>query len=111
MRLNPSKGLYSGFRSGPIPNPNPNSQQVSAPDLSLTLTLTLTLNRFPLRTKHTAAVSEIKSEPYNPDAIKALLESFSEFAPQTLLFLRNVQELAIYTRSDPAEEPKLMFKA
>ena len=47
-----------------------------------------TLFRFPLRTPAAAARSEIKPEPYDPAAARALLEAFRTGAADALLFLK-----------------------
>ena len=70
-----------------------------------------TLFRFPLRSATTAPLSEIKNEPYSEESLDALLASFIAFAPQTLLFLRGVKQIEVYTKDGPDSEAQLLYSA
>jgi hypothetical protein len=87
-----------------------------------------TLFRFPLRSTTTAASSNIKPQPTNPQQALQLLQSLTEVLPQALLFLKSLQEIEVYVVGGEeaaavcagpvgpeagAEEaaPKLLFKA
>lgn len=59
-----------------------------------------TLFRFPLRSTTTAASSNIKPQPTNPQQALQLLQSLTEVLPQALLFLKSLQEIEVYVVGD-----------
>ena len=63
-----------------------------------------TLFRFPLRSSACAHASEIKQDPSTLADIRELLESFRTSALSTLLFLKNVRTIEVYTRTEVAEQ-------
>lgn len=69
-----------------------------------------TLFRFPLRNAKVASKSQIKKEAYSPEDVKTLLSSFSEVVSETLLFLRNVETIAIYMKEGAGGEMQLVHR-
>ncbi|GJW33592.1 sacsin isoform X1 [Tanacetum coccineum] len=69
-----------------------------------------TLFRFPLRSAKVASKSQIKKEAYSPQDVTSLLSSFAEVVSQTLLFLRNVKSIAIYTKEGVGSEMQLIHR-
>lgn len=70
-----------------------------------------TLFRFPLRSEHAAASSDIKPSPCTPEQVMSLLESFKGQLPRALLFLKNVRSVAVYTRASPDAPAELLYRA
>ncbi|KAI3696119.1 hypothetical protein L1987_79128 [Smallanthus sonchifolius] len=62
-----------------------------------------TLFRFPLRNAKVASKSQIKKEAYLPQDVTLLLSSFANVVSETLLFLRNVKTISIYTKGVGSE--------
>ncbi|XP_071734151.1 uncharacterized protein [Rutidosis leptorrhynchoides] len=69
-----------------------------------------TLFRFPLRNAKVALKSQIKKEAYSPQDVTSLLSSFAEVVSETLLFLRNVKTIAIYTKEGAGSEMQLVHR-
>lgn len=43
-------------------------------------------------------MSDVKQQPYTPEAVRALLQSFEESAGLALLFLKNVKSISTYIK-------------
>ena len=72
-----------------------------------------TLFRLPLRTKHQAAVSEIKSEPYGERNIAEALNALRQVAVKIMLFLNHVRQVKVYILKKDSSSPnekKLVFE-
>nr|XP_043609454.1 sacsin [Erigeron canadensis] len=69
-----------------------------------------TLFRFPLRNSNVASKSQIKKEAYSPQDVTSLLSSFAKVVSETLLFLRNVKTIAIYTKEGAGSEMQLIHR-
>lgn len=70
-----------------------------------------TLFRFPLRSEATARMSDIKPTAYTPQAVRALFTAFQAQASSSLLFLKNVCKVALFTRSADNPQPQLVYRA
>ncbi|EFJ19830.1 hypothetical protein SELMODRAFT_152901 [Selaginella moellendorffii] len=69
-----------------------------------------TLFRFPLRTTVTAARSEIKQDPYQPEDVVTLFSALKKSAGEVLLFLRHVTSIKLYVRDGLHAEVQEIFK-
>ncbi|KAL8224267.1 hypothetical protein R6Q57_019742 [Mikania cordata] len=69
-----------------------------------------TLFRFPLRNDKVASKSQIKKEAYSPQDVTSLLSSFADVVSETLLFLRNVKTISIYTKEGIGSEMQLVHR-
>ncbi|XP_076890119.1 uncharacterized protein LOC143541094 [Bidens hawaiensis] len=69
-----------------------------------------TLFRFPLRNAKVASKSQIKKEAYSPQDVTLLLSSFADVVSETLLFLRNVKTISIYTKDGVGSEMQLLHQ-
>ena len=71
-----------------------------------------TLFRFPLRTREQAAVSEIKSEPYDKDRVKGSLQTLKSVCGKLLIFLHHVTSIQVFElgceASSPAEMKRIL---
>ena len=66
-----------------------------------------TLFRFPLRTEEHAAESDICKVVYSHQKAVELIQSFRDEAEASLLFLRNVERVELYTWDDGVRRPVL----
>ena len=62
------------------------------------------------RTGATAKLSEIKPEPYTPEAVEALLQSFEGSAGQALLFLKSVRSISMHIKRGAGSPVELLHK-
>ncbi|KAJ0674652.1 putative transcription factor C2H2 family [Helianthus annuus] len=69
-----------------------------------------TLFRFPLRNAKVASKSQIKKEAYSPQDVTSLLSSFADVVSETLLFLRNVKTISIFTKEGVGSEMQLLHQ-
>ena len=71
-----------------------------------------TLFRFPLRTREQAAVSEIKSEPYDKDRVKGSFQTLKSVCGKLLIFLHHVTSIQVFElgceASSPAEMKRIL---
>ena len=56
-------------------------------------------------------MSDIKPTAYTPEAVRALFTSFQAQASSSLLFLKNVCKVALFTRSADNPQPQLVYRA
>ncbi|OQS01509.1 hypothetical protein ACHHYP_00661 [Achlya hypogyna] len=68
-----------------------------------------TLFRFPFRTAETQ--SEIKATAYSEEDMRDILRRFQATLAATMLFLRHVEHIAVYLKTDPALPPQLLYEA
>ena len=67
-----------------------------------------TLFRFPFRTREQAAVSEIKSEPYDKDRVKGSLQTLKSVCGKLLIFLHHVTSIQVFELGCEASSPAEM---
>ena len=56
-------------------------------------------------------MSDIKPTSYTPEAVRALFTAFQAQASSSLLFLKNVCRVALFTRSADHPQPQLVYRA
>ena len=66
-----------------------------------------TIFRFPLRTS--SIESQVSSAVYDDERVQSLFQSYQADAEISLLFLKNVESVALYEKSNTTEAPKLLF--
>ena len=66
-----------------------------------------TIFRFPLRTS--SIESRVSSAVYDDERIQSLFQSYQADAEISLLFLKNVESVALYENTNTTETPKLLF--
>jgi sacsin len=67
-----------------------------------------TLFRFPFRTREQAALSEIKSEPYDEDRVQGGLETLKSICGKLLIFLHHVTSIQVFELECEASSPSEM---
>jgi hypothetical protein len=65
----------------------------------------------PSRTEQTAALSEIKGEPYAPANVLALFELFRHQSCEVLLFLKHLRRVSVFLRREGEEAPQLLYRS
>ncbi|GJJ75580.1 sacsin [Entomortierella parvispora] len=68
-----------------------------------------TIFRLPLRTKVQAATSQISNRAYSTQQARDMLMMLKEDALECLLFLKHIEQIRIYERTDSSKEPVLLF--
>ena len=56
-------------------------------------------------------MSDIRPTAYTPEAVRALFSAFQAQASSSLLFLKNVCKVALFTRSAEDPQPQLVYRA
>jgi sacsin len=70
-----------------------------------------TLFRFALRTEAQAAASKLSRQSYTRDSAHAMLRQFAGEASAMLLFLKNVEHIAVYRWRAGASEPEMLHES
>ncbi|XP_072039950.1 sacsin-like [Amphiura filiformis] len=66
-----------------------------------------TIFRFPLR--DSSMDSKVSSVVYNDERVQSLFQSYQADAEISLLFLKNIESVALYEKTSATEGPKLLF--